>query len=251
MERNFKEIFTNNDSHKSVSGAVMAGSPETALSLELSSSVNSEVLEFIKKERFVADSLSLILSHDQKTFKHSLEMGNIAEYLVEKLGEKISLDEARDLMAATLLHDFGKIKIDRDLLNKEKITPKEKDTIKEHVKHSFELIRLMDESVAEIAVGHHEHQLDPYPRKTYMPVDYDLRTTKDRNMALTRILAMVDAYEAMVANRPGNPPKDFEYINSELEKQFRLPGDQEVIFLLMEYYCMKNPKYKIKEASCN
>jgi HD-GYP domain-containing protein (c-di-GMP phosphodiesterase class II) len=251
MERNMEMPFVNNAAYRKA--APGDNFPETHadahFEAELNSRAQGAILEFIKKDNFTRDSLLMLFEHDKKTFDHSVEVGNISAYIANKLEGKISKTEATDLIASSLLHDYGKLAIEQELLNKNNITPAEKAEIKEHALYSFEFIKPFNEAVAKIVVGHHEHQKDPYPREASVPVNYDLRTTDNRTLVLTRVLAMIDAYEAMVADRPGNPSKDIKYINSELEKQFRLPGDQEVIFLLLEYYYAQNKDQKIDAVS--
>jgi len=248
MERNMEAPFVNKelyDKSKDLKKIFPETQADVYFESELSRRAQSKTLEFIRKDNYIRDSLLMLFEHDQKTFVHSVEMGNIAEYLIANMGEKISLAEANDLLSSCLLHDYGKLAIEKELLNKTNITLAEKEELKKHVVYSFESVRLFDEAVAKIIVGHHEHQKDSYPRKQDENINYDSREADGRTKILSRLLSMIDTYEAMLADRPNNPPKDIKYVVSELEKQFNLPNDQEMIFLLAEYYYAKNKNQQI------
>ena len=215
---------------------------------ELKNVCNPEMVEFIKHDKFVRESLLMLFKHDPKTFEHSARVGNITTYIVEHLASKLSKEEALNLIYSALLHDYGKLAVAPQLLNKQQITKEDKDQLKKHVIYSFDAVRQYNEDAAKILVGHHEHQKDSYPRQSNNHLDYDERKIDLRTKRLSRTLSMIDTFEAMIANRPGNPSKNIKQISLEFKRQFSLPEDQEVYFLLEEYYLKHiNPEAKIDE----
>lgn len=207
--------------------------------------------EIISKDEFVKKSLTDLKEHDKNTFIHSLEVGNIMAFLIDKLGDKFSEEEKRILMMSALLHDYGKTYIDAKILNKrETLTGKERKIIEEHPRHSFDALKEWDKEVAKVAVAHHEHQEHSYPRKDFMEDVLDKRGDDNKKAReLSRILAMVDSFQAMTdSTRPSNirNPKTIDQIIKELsDDKFILNGDKEILFLLETYYYQNKKKNEI------
>lgn len=197
--------------------------------------------EIIIQDDFVKKSLADLKNHDMGTFIHSLEVGNMMAFLVNQLGDKLDKEEKRILMMSALLHDYGKTAVDAKILNKKgALTEVERKIIEKHPRHSFDALKEWDEEVARVAVAHHEHQEHSYPRKEYVDDILDKRTDKGKIRKLSRILAIVDSFQAMNdPNRPSNikNPKTIEQIVRELtDKKFILNTDKEILFLLETYY---------------
>lgn len=198
--------------------------------------------EIITKDEFVKKSLLDLKEHDKNTFLHSLEVGNMMAFIINKMGDRFDDKEKQTLMMSALLHDYGKTLIDAQILNKrDSLTEEERRVIEEHPRHSFNALKEWDEEVAKVAVAHHEHQEHSYPRKDYVEDILDKRNENgDKIRKLSRVLAIVDSFQAMTdPNRPSNGgrAKEIEKIVKELnEKKFILNEDKEIIFLLEEYF---------------
>lgn len=209
--------------------------------------------DVIGKDKFVRDLLFDLKSHDEKTFLHSLEVGNMAAFLINQLGNKLNEKEKRVLMSSALLHDYGKTSIDPKILNKrEPLTPQELLEIEKHPAVSFHILKEWDMDVAKVSVAHHEHQDHTYPRKGFMDDVMEKRTPDKEVDKLSRILAIIDSFQAMLdPTRPSNirNPKTIDEAVAELNKKFVLNEDKEIIFLLEEYYYekLKNEKNKISK----
>ncbi|MDX9913904.1 MAG: HD domain-containing protein [Candidatus Moranbacteria bacterium] len=206
--------------------------------------------EIISRDDFVRNSLISLKEHDKNTFIHSLEVGNMMAYLINEMADKFTEEEKRTLMMSALLHDFGKTHIDANILNKrETLTDKERKIIEEHPRHSFNALRDWDEEVARVAVAHHEHQAHSYPRKDFVKDVLDNRGKDGQIRKLSRILAIVDAFQAMTdMTRPSNirNPKTMDQIIKELRERKIMPReDEEVLFLLETYYYQNKKKDEI------
>lgn len=205
-----------------------------------------DVRQFIKKDKFIEHSLLSLMDHHQKTFDHSVEVGNIAAYIAKRIKNSELEGNEENIIATALLHDYGKLAIDKKILDKRsKLKPEEMEIIKQHVLYSFKLVNQVNDLWAKVIIAHHEFQKDSYPRSHEDTIEREKREADVRVKRLARILAMIDTYEAMIDDRPGNPSKSIKQINVELNKQFISPSDQEVIFLLKQYYMEKNPDNKI------
>ena len=101
------------------------------------------------------------------------------------------------LATGALLHDIGMVKVPKTILKKkEKLSPDELNQIRTHPIHSYRVIAKelkYPEEIGVIALQHHERwDGQGYPRK--------LRG-EDINLS-ARVVAVADAYIAMVNNRP-------------------------------------------------
>ena len=101
------------------------------------------------------------------------------------------------LATGALLHDIGMVKVPKAILQKkEKLTPEELNQIRTHPIHSYRVISKelkYPEEIGVIALQHHERwDGQGYPRKLH---------GEDINI-FARVVAVADAYVAMINNRP-------------------------------------------------
>lgn len=199
--------------------------------------------DIIRDDEFVHELLLDIKNHDEKTFLHSLEVGNMAAFLIENLKDKLSEKERQILIGSALLHDYGKTSISPEILNKrEALTPEERREIEKHPTESYYALKEWNADVAKVAVAHHEHQEHSYPRKETLPEIIEKRVRDDEADRMSRILAIMDSFQAMIdPTRPSTMrnPKTIDEVISELNKKFILSEDKEIIFLLEAYYYEK------------
>ncbi len=116
------------------------------------------------------------------------------------------------LNSAIILHDIGKIIINKDMIQKaNKLTLEEYELIKYHSFLGYWLVKSlhMSEKIA-LTILHHHEKWDGtgYPHKLYeTQIPY-----------LSRIIALVDSYEAMSDHRPYKPLMSKEEIVNEIER---------------------------------
>lgn len=138
--------------------------------------------------------MTKIRSQDEYTAEHCLNVCILAIAFGRHLG--MSEVELEKLGLCGLLHDVGKMRVPPAVLNKAgALTPKEFNQIKAHTVHGRNLLMSTPgiyDSVVDVAYSHHE-RLDGtgYPRK--LPASGISR--------FARIIALVDAYDAMTADR--------------------------------------------------
>jgi HD-GYP domain-containing protein (c-di-GMP phosphodiesterase class II) len=110
--------------------------------------------------------------------------------------QKMSVAELNNLGVCGLLHDMGKMKVPLEILNKPgKLSADEMHLMKKHTTWGRDIImsaRGVFSGAVDVAFGHHEH-LDGtgYPR--------GVKASGITNY--TRIIAIVDAYDAITSNR--------------------------------------------------
>lgn len=133
-------------------------------------------------------------SEDEYTSEHCLNVCILAIAFGRHLG--MSEPELEKLGLCGLLHDVGKMRVPHEILNKPgALTTKEFNMIKAHTVHGRNLLMSSPgifHGVVDVAYSHHE-RIDGtgYPRK--------LKASGISDFA--RIIAIVDAYDAMTADR--------------------------------------------------
>ena len=137
--------------------------------------------------------MSKIRGADEYTSEHCLNVCVLAIAFGRQLGK--SEDELEQLGLCGLLHDVGKMRVPKEVLHKPgKLTPKEWKIMQAHTVHGRNLLMStsgMGQTV-EVAYSHHE-RVDGggYPR----------RLQAHQIPEYAKIIAIVDAYDAMTAKR--------------------------------------------------
>lgn len=186
-----------------------------------------QVEDVMKKKEYLINAVDEICDYDQKTFNHTLRVANWTATIANKL----EMDEKNKelFISAALVHDVGKIEIDKKILNKpDKYNKKEYEEIKKHVELGVVYLekRNIPDKVIQIMAGHHEHQGDrSYPRKENSEKDPEIKY-------LSRLLAMVDYFEAATADRPSRESIPLNDVRTEMKKTFKKASDEKIINIL-------------------
>jgi putative nucleotidyltransferase with HDIG domain len=134
------------------------------------------------------------VANDTYTENHCYRVSLYSVKIASELG--LSSGETEDVRAAALLHDIGKIKVSRDLLHKAaKLSEAEFAEMKRHVEHSVSLLEPAGGAlrrILPIVLAHHEK----YDGSGYSDASGELIPIG------ARIIAVADAYDAMVSDRP-------------------------------------------------
>ncbi len=135
-----------------------------------------------------------IEASDPYTSGHSLRVSAYAEAIAKQLG--LPQNKVDMLKSAALLHDIGKIGIDKNILNKNgKLEKEEFDTIKAHPQIGATIISDMSylSNLSDIIMHHHERNDGKgYPDGlTYKNIPLE-----------TSILIIADSFDAMTTDRP-------------------------------------------------
>jgi putative nucleotidyltransferase with HDIG domain len=147
--------------------------------------------------------------YDPFTYLHSQRIADLSSQIAKQLN--LTPSEQKDVYYGALLHDIGKIKIDRLILNKpERLTLDEWKIVQQHPILGYEIINpfCSGTSIPYIVLMHHERcDGSGYP--------FGL---KGSDIPLgPQIIAVADSYDAMITARPYKKAKTREQVIMELE----------------------------------
>ncbi len=156
-------------------------------------------------------SLAAILNtQTPRRYRRSVAFLNIISALAREM--RLSLEERKSLHYAALLHDAGELIVPEEILAKPaKLTGKEYKIVKEHTIKGAEIIKPLGilKPVMLIILYHH----DRYDGKGYP------KGLKGKQIPLgAKIMALADAFEAMVCARPYRKVFTVYQAVSEIEK---------------------------------
>ena len=145
--------------------------------------------------------------------------------LVTAIGAQMRLDEKKiqSLKYASLLHDTGKADIPVEILTKTtKLTHEEYNIIKRHPIKGAQILRPLQalRPVIPIIMHHHER---------YDGTGYPSRLKKGQIPEGARIMAVADAFEAMVYGRPYRERKGITMAMQEIKKKSGTQFDPKVV----------------------
>ena len=130
------------------------------------------------------------------------------------LGKRIGLTDKQQssLSLLCLLHDIGKIGVPLDILNKPgKLTDEEWNYIKTHVHKGYQIAKSSKglNEIADMILHHHER---------WDGKGYPDGLKGEETPLLSRIISVVDAFDAMVSNRSYRAAKSVDEAIAELER---------------------------------
>jgi len=145
--------------------------------------------------------------------------------LVTAIGSQMRLDEKQiqSLKYASFLHDTGKVDIPPEILTKTtKLTAQEYNIIKKHPLKGAQILRPLQvlKPVIPIIMHHHER---------YDGTGYPSRLKKGQIPQGARIMAVADAFEAMVYGRPYRERKNIISAIKEVRKKSGSQFDPKVV----------------------
>jgi|GEM_PF-1660639 len=173
---------------------------------------------------------SLVGTLQQKTHEtrlHSERMENLAVEVGSRMG--LSMHEIENLRLLARLHDIGKIAIPDDILKKPgALTPQEWVNMKRHSEIGYR-IAINIREVADVAEGilcHHEW---------WDGSGYPAGRKEDRIPMISRIISVVDAYDAMTNDRVYRAAISHEDAMEEIRRMRGTQFDPEVVDTLTAF----------------
>lgn len=164
---------------------------------------------------------------DPGTLDHQWRVARQAAAVGEALG--LPPEETRALWYGGLLHDIGKVGIpERVLAKRDPLTREERALVERHPELGAAILEELDglEAVADLVL-HHQERFDGRGDGRFP--GYPAGLAGDEIPLGARILAVVDAYDAMVSDRPyrrGLPP---EAARAELRREAGRQFDPRVV----------------------
>jgi len=181
-------------------------------------SIASDIVEDLLTQQNLTIHLSGIMTHDDDTLAHSLNCSIYSAILARIAG--YSIPQIKEVAAGALLHDVGKMFIDKAILNKPgRLTEEEYTLVRVHAEQGFSRLIAkrweLSSLVAHMAWQHHERiNGQGYPRHLH----------GEEILPYARMLAITDVYEAITVNRPYRramaPDAIYDTIHSGLGSEF-------------------------------
>jgi diguanylate cyclase (GGDEF)-like protein/PAS domain S-box-containing protein len=184
------------------------------------------------KGNMVSTILNTIYQSNPREKLHS----NNVSILCEKMGEALNLNEEMktDLKVSGLLHDIGKVAVNKNILNKvEKLNSKDWEEIKNHCDIGYRILSTVNNlsSIAEYILYHHERwDGEGYPKGI----------SKKEIPYVSRILAVCNAYDAMTRDEPYRKALTKEKALKEIEENAGTQFDPNIA----EVFVAEMKKYK-------
>jgi len=190
-----------------------------------SKSYHSSILSSIQATMF---------AKSQNTEEHAERLS----VLCRLMGEQLDLSQSQmdELMLFAMLHDIGKIGIDDNVLNKPgKLTDDEWIIMKKHTEIGYRIALSSPEllSIANYILTHHEH---------WDGKGYPQGLKEDEIPLLSRILGLVDAYDAMTQDRVYRKAMSKEDAMNELQRNRGTQFDPNLTDIFIEII-QNNPEF--------
>ena len=190
---------------------------KTASHMENLSSYITEMVDELLYNRHVMVNVVDIRTYDDYTFSHSINVAVLAIVIGTVLG--MSRQKLNDLAMGALVHDIGKVFIDKKIINKTgKLTPEEFEEIKKHSLIGFNYIcssgKIPEEARYSVLMHHEQYNGNGYPSGL---------SGNDIHL-FGRIVCVADVYDALTSDRPYRramlPSDAIEYIMSGYNTHF-------------------------------
>lgn len=175
------DAFLHNDTHVVVDTAHRTAAMATQL---------------LCRDDLIASDLLSMIYHDFQTVTHSI---NVTYFMVVLAREMKITDDTglRDLAAAGILHDLGKIGIDDKLLQlPDRLSPRQRDVLEKHTTLGFRrLCNHTELNLGQLMVVYQHHEREDgsgYPVKCEAHEIHDW----------AKICSVTNVFESLISNRP-------------------------------------------------
>ncbi|HWP68535.1 MAG TPA: HD-GYP domain-containing protein [Rectinemataceae bacterium] len=162
---------------------------------------------------------------ERMSANHSRRVAALAMFIAEKMGYRGR--RLRNLYTAALLHDIGKISVSSTILQKNgPLTKLEQQSVMTHPIISARILKKFRElaHLSTIVLYHHE-RMDGS--------GYPEGLLGDDTPEESRIIAVVDVFEALIGDRPYRNPLG---PNDALKTLRSMPLDQKIVQILLDHY---------------
>lgn len=169
--------------------------------------------EIVEGEELIDSVYKIIKMLDAKENDREIHSENVAKYAI-LLGKKIGLSEREleILKMGSLLHDCGKVGLDKRIIEKtNQLTDEEYEKMKSHSLIGYNMIRYIvkNKDIENCILYHHER---------YDGMGYPYGIKGKEIPVYARIISIADAYESMTYDKPFRKALDNKSAIEELNK---------------------------------
>lgn len=197
---------------------------QAAISIENARLFEETRANFVNTLKVLAN---VIDARDSYTHDHSERVMKYAMDMADELN--LSEDNREKLQYASFLHDIGKIVVDRNILRKPgRLTDEEWDKMSRHSEVGADIIEktgFLKELVPIILYHHARYNGGGYPQP---------HKKLGKIPLAARILTVIDAYEAMVSDRPYKKAFSGEEAANELKRCSGTQFDPKVVKMFLK-----------------
>ncbi len=184
---------------------------------------NAQTLNYIEEEHFetISSISEAIEARDTYTRTHGDRLIDYGVMVAKELG--LSHNEIKNIRYAAAMHDVGKIGIKDSILNKQgKLTDEEYEEIKKHPEIGYNMLKKI-KFLSHIAndVLHHQERYDGK--------GYPFGLSGEDIPIASRIIAVVDTFDAMTTDRPYRKALPVETALEEIKKNSGTQFDPNVV----------------------
>lgn len=169
---------------------------------------------------------------DSYTKGHSEQVAELSR----KTAIKMNIKDVEAAYWAGMVHDIGKILVDRKILNKESnLNFEEYEIIKNHSYWGYEVLNKSEElkDIAKYVLHHHER---------YDGMGYPDGLKGEEIPIISQIIAVVDSYDTMVSKRAYKEPLTIEEALNELIENRGTQFSKEVVDVFVKEVIIDNNK---------
>ncbi|MBU2516560.1 MAG: HD-GYP domain-containing protein, partial [Proteobacteria bacterium] len=202
MDRDYLEVFAN----------------QVALAIENARMYRDLKESFLSTVKSLAQALE---AKDSYTRGHSERVTTYAVRLATRL--KMPSDEVDMLRRLGMLHDVGKIAIDRQILNKPgQLSPEDQELVRQHPSWGQSIIQPLKLNQGEIAIVRHHHE-------RWDGLGYPDGLAGEAIPLPARVISVADAFDAMTSDRPYRNAMGLRDALKELERGSSTQFDPDVV----------------------
>jgi len=175
---------------------------------------------------------NMLKQYDATSYLHTKSISPLIKAMSKEM--RLTEIQSRSLEYASMLHDAGAIPLSGNILSKsDSLTYDEYQTIMKHPKEGVELIKNLEFLRPAIPIILHHHE-------RYNGTGYPNGLKKDQIPIGARILAVLDAFDAMYFGRPYKEKKSLAEIEAEFTKEKGKQFDPKVIDCFLKIIKRKN-----------
>lgn len=205
-----------------------------------------KVREQLKQQNsdIIKTIVRIIDAMDRYTNGHSQRVANYSREMARRLGK--SEEEQKDIYYAGLLHDVGKIRVPKEVINKPgKLNDEEFRQIKIHTITGFYILKEIykEGAILHAAKFHHER---------FDGKGYPMGLSGENIPEVARIVGVADAYDAMASDRSYRKALPQQIVRHEIESGKGTQFDPKFADVMLEMidedkgYAMRQAESKTK-----